>query len=95
MVAPCSVKHVGAERDRGPGKLVMDHRCWEEVRKLTNERSGFRDWKVRFKDAMTQISKCKAWKSLMEFVEDPKRSTGETEETLEEKWKDYQAFGSD
>ena len=26
----------GPERDRGPGKLVMDHRCWEEVRKLTN-----------------------------------------------------------
>jgi len=79
----------GPERDRGPGKLVMDHRCWEEVRKLTNERSGFRDWKVRFKDAMKQISKCKAWKSLMEFVEDPKRSTGETEQTLEEKWEEY------
>lgn len=42
-------------REKGPGgKLIMDHRCWEELKKLSNYRSGFWDWKVRFKDALNR-----------------------------------------
>ena len=58
------------------GKLIMDHKCWDDTRKLTNERTGFRDWKVRFKDPLRQTTKCKAWKKIMEFIEMPTMSIG-------------------
>ena len=52
------------EERKGEGnrgiERVMDHRFWDERKKLTNERTGFRVWQVRFKDALKQISHCKA-----------------------------------
>ena len=39
----------------GPGlKPILDYKCWIDVGKLSNDRSRFRDWKVRFKDALKQ-----------------------------------------
>ena len=50
-------------------KLLMEWKVWESNTKLTNERTGFRDWKVRFKDSLRQVTKCKGWKAIVEFVE--------------------------
>ena len=33
----------------GPYKLVTEYKCWDNLAKLTNDRSSFRDWKKHFR----------------------------------------------
>ena len=41
------------------GKLILDHRIWDDLKKLTDERNGFRSWRLRFKGAFKQVTRCK------------------------------------
>ena len=40
-------------------KLIPDYKCWDDIHKLDENRSGFRDWKFRFKRAYRQTTKIK------------------------------------
>ncbi len=61
----------------------MGHECWDDPRKLTYERTGFRDWKVSVKDSLRQRTECKA-STIMDVIEMPTMGVGETAETPEE-----------
>ena len=73
----------------GKHKLLMDWKVWESNTKLTNERTGVRDWKVRFKDSLRQVTRCVGWKAIMEFVETPDVAMGATAEAVETQWDKY------
>ena len=51
----------------------------EQLAKLGTDKTSFRDWKVRLKDALGQILKTKAYKEIVEWLEkthDSSRSRG-------------------
>ena len=57
-----SISDIQDKSKKGPesppsAKPIMDHKAWDEVSKLTNDRSGFRDWRAKFKVALKQVSK--------------------------------------
>ena len=91
------LQHKEASRDQKTDdkkrhtKPIMDHRCWEHVKNLDSDKSTYRDWKVRFKDAIKQVTGAKGWRKLMHLVEDPgaRLRTDVTSEDLKDKWVEH------
>ena len=64
-------------------KSIMEYKTMQELDKLNDNKSGFRDWKVRMKDGMVSCLKTSSFMSIMEWIENPNTVlTGE--ETLDE-----------
>ena len=49
----------------GPQKILMEYRIWDDLKKLSNDRSVFRDWKSKFKSMYKQLSRVKGWQHIM------------------------------
>jgi len=68
-------------------KPITDSKVWDAITRLCADKAGFRDWKVRFKDAMQQVSRCALVKPLLGFLESPNRvSEGTTSAELLVEW---------
>ena len=50
-------------------KSITESRVWDAVKRLCADKTGFRDWKLRFKDALIHVSRCPLAKELLEFLE--------------------------
>ena len=78
------VEHKGdatsAEGSRDFYKPITEYKVVDSLGKLSNDKSGFRDWKVRMKDALVQVFRSKEFLKMMDFVEDPTtKLTGDEE----------------
>ena len=65
----------------------MEYKCWDDVKKLDNDKTCFRDWKQSMRGAYRQVTKVKGWKSAFEVFDLYKfiRMTGvEVEEVKKE-----------
>ena len=72
----------GEGRDRH-GKPITEYKSINELGKLANDKTGFRDWKYRMKNALKQVCRDEGILKIMEWLEKPTtRLTGT--ETLDE-----------
>ena len=49
----------------------MESKLWEGLSKLGNDRSTYRDWKAAFKSLYKQVAKQKAWRPILQYLEEP------------------------
>ena len=61
----------------------MEHKGILDLKKLTNDKSGFRDWKVKKKDALVQIFRGKLLLKIMAWIETPGAKLTGTEDIEE------------
>ena len=47
----------------------MDHRLWDDLAKLTNDRSVLRGWKAKFEGLYRQLSSCIELRAILYFLE--------------------------
>ena len=50
-------------------KPIMDFRVWDDLSKLTSDRTRFRDWKMKFRSALRQCTRSKSVLRILDFVE--------------------------
>ena len=50
-------------------KPITEYKSITDLPKLTNDKSGFRDWKIRMKNALKQIFRGSEFLKIMEWVE--------------------------
>jgi len=62
---------VGDVSDWNSNKPIMEYKAVAELDKLTNDKTGFRDWKVRMKDAFTSSLKTTSFLQIRDWAEDP------------------------
>jgi len=83
--------------DQGPkrefeGKPLMEYKMIGDLGKLSNDKSGFRDWKEKTKDALSSIYRDEDLMKILEYIEDPMTKwTGL--ETLGESYDDAELNG--
>ena len=49
----------------------MDSKVWDVVGKLTNDKSTYRNWRMKLKSAFKQVTKVRSHKDIMTFLEQP------------------------
>ena len=82
-------KGKGNEESKKP---IMEYKMIGDLDKLTNDKSGFRDWKDKVKDAFGNIYKDEDFMKILEYVEDVSTKwTGS--ENLEETFDDVELQG--
>jgi len=52
-----------------PQKIMIEYKCWDDVKRLDNDRSSFRDWKMKFQNAYKQSTKVSGYKVIFEEFE--------------------------
>ena len=60
-------------QDGGSGymyKPIMEYKVMQDLKVLTNNKSGWRDWKIRMKDGMVSSFKTDAFLVILEWAED-------------------------
>merc|ERR1712086_341472 len=50
-------------------KPITEYKAVLDLGKLTNDKSGFRDWKIRMKDALVQVFRGREFLKIMEWTE--------------------------
>ena len=73
-------------------KPLMDSRVWDPVVKLSNDKAMFRDWKMKVKSALKQVTKVGTFRDILNFLEDSKfikEAQGLTREKLQKEWLDH------
>ena len=74
----------GRERYQKP---VTEFRVISDLKNLTNEKTGFKDWKVKMYNAMETVLETSNFRPIMTWIQDPSRKwtgTETDEETYEE-----------
>lgn len=70
-------------------KPIMESRVWESVVKLTNDKLMYRDWRMKLKSSLKQVTKIKSHRELSAFLEDQaylKQSANLDREALLKDW---------
>ena len=79
----------GNSEDKKP---VMEYKMIGDLDKLTKDKSGFRDWKDKVKDALGNIYKDENFLKILEYIEEVSTKwTGS--ETLDESYDDVELQG--
>ena len=83
--------------DQGPkrefeGKPLMEYKMIGDLGKLSNDKSGFRDWKEKTKDALSSIYRDEDLMKILEYIEDPTTKWAGLE-TLGESYDDAELNG--
>ena len=61
----------GSSQREDKGRPITEYTTIEQLAMLGTDKTCFRDWKVRLKDALGQILKPKAYKEIMEWLDKP------------------------
>ena len=70
---------------KGFYKPITEYKSIMDLGKLTNDKSGFRDWKIRMKDALVQIYRGREFLKIMEWIETPStKLTGKEEKGMQQ-----------
>ena len=64
---PMGTQDGGYQKDQTK-RPITEYKTIEQLAKLGTDKTCFRDWKVRLKDALGQILKTKAYKEIMEWL---------------------------
>ena len=79
----------GNEENKKP---IMEYKVIGDLDKLTNDKSGFRDWKDKVKDALGNIYKDEGFTKILDYIEDVSTKwTGS--ENLDESFDDVELQG--
>ena len=65
--AYAGISRSGNTESSGFGKPIMDSKCWDNVDKLGDDRTKYRDWRMNMNGAFKQCSKVKGWKQIMDY----------------------------
>ena len=80
------------EKREFEGKPLMEYKMIEDLGKLTNDKSGFRDWTTKTKDVLLSIYRDDTTMEILENIEDPATKwTGS--ETMGESYDDAELNG--
>ena len=72
-----------AGEKKGFIKPLMEHRIIGDLGRLSNDKSGFRDWKVRFKNAIASVFMTSRIGTILDWLEDPNRTLTGSEDSDE------------
>ena len=62
----------GGTREKSfEGKPLMEYKMTSDLGRLTNDKSGFRDWKVKIKDALSSVYGRQSVVEILNFIEEP------------------------
>ena len=73
------MEQTGSGRPEGNSwgsKPIMDHKCWDTIEKLKNDRTGFRNWYKRFRGTYRQVTKLRESAEIMDYLEQPDKMNG-------------------
>ena len=66
-------------------KMITEYKAIEQMSPLSNEKSTFRDWRVRFRTAYKGCTKAKGWREIMQWLENPAKRFGNESGPMEVK----------
>ena len=65
----------GGTREKSfEGKPLMEYKMISDLGRLTNDKSGFRDWKVKIKDALSSVYGIQTVVEIWNLIEEPTKN---------------------
>jgi len=61
---------VGSQDDFTGNKPIMEYKVMQELKTLTNTKTGFRDWRTRMRDGLVSSFKTEAFLGILDWAED-------------------------